>query len=297
MDVGGTAAEQRQLLQKYANQIKILSEEITHYENEQSVKEWAIKDLNEKLNNLNEQIQTLRQDLRIETERCQSLEDANTELQSKYNKSEASRQEMMHELEQLNNEKRVISEKIRQSYIKLGTKRKIGDKLVPDNNSDDENHDDGPHHEEDDVVNAVNTITTISDFKGRKISSVSTRDASFDEWCGSESEAEENEDEIYDAEREVFIQQPLLTQYETLIQKLQGENEKMLRQLRGKMNNHRINYSWPLFVYETCPVAISTLKNFIRPSFLLLWQPWWSQFRTCSNHDVIETLPCINDVQ
>lgn len=296
MSGGDERTEEGQLLQKYTNRVKLLTEEITHYENEQSVKEWAIKDLKGKLGVLSEELNAIRQDLRIETERCGILEEANAALEVKLHKSETSRQQLLHELEQLSVEKRIISERIRQSYIDLGTRRKISMGLVPDNNSDDEDVND-EQHETDDA-----TATGKDDFKARLLSTASMRSESFEEWYESQTEAEDvdaraSSDEEY-GHPETFTQQPLLDQYETLIQTLQQENVALLAHLQAHKNRaNKLSYR-PLFVYQTCPIVIRIRQTKIRPALLLLWQSWWWPKQTCSSHhhNQLVTASCINEV-
>lgn len=273
------------LLRKYKNQVKLLTEEIAHHENEQSVRDWQIDELKVKLRSVTEELKNVKQDLAFETQRSQTLEEANSELQLRLRESKSQHTAILQELEQLKSEKRVISERIRQSYVELGTRRKISTNLIPDNNSDEEyEYKDGNGNGEDhDVLEGTVANRRIS---SRKFSSKTTTSeeqelSSFDEWSDDEvdelHEIEQDGDAL-EPKHEPAVSQTLLQRYETLIDDLQHENEKLVAQLRIQaIRTANISVSPPLrkFLHETYPVIAK------RPTYILLWQPWFSSSSSC----------------
>lgn len=268
------------LLRKYKNQVKLLTEEVAHHENEQSVRDWQIDELKVKLRSVTEELKNVKQDLAFETQRSQTLEEANSELQLRLRESKSQQTAILQELEQLKSEKRVISERIRQSYVELGIRRKISTNLIPDNNSDEEyEYKDGNGNGEDhDVLEGTVTNRRISSrkFSSKTTTSEEQESSSFDEWSDDEVDELheiEHDGDALEPKHEPAVSQTLLQQYETLIDDLQHENEKLVAQLRIQaIRTANINVSTPLrkFLHETYPVIAK------RPTYILLWQPWFS---------------------
>ena len=138
-------------LNRYLNQIGSLKEELVHHENERSVDQWKIKELEHQVGTLGKLRQNLEQDLVLEREKYLALEESHKHLRLQMDKSERLADDLNRKLRQLRSEARVISHKIQQSYAELSTRRKISESLdgVPFNNSDDEHDGDGDEDEMD----------------------------------------------------------------------------------------------------------------------------------------------------